>query len=70
MLRRSVPWAHSKWPVCTELGFWVAKPYLGSLRKGKLGDLVVLNSNPLADIRNTADIQYVVKGESFTTPKL
>ena len=35
---------------------------LGSLRKGKLGDLVVLNSNPLADIRNTADIQYVVKG--------
>jgi hypothetical protein len=35
---------------------------LGSLAPGKLGDLVVLNSNPLDDIRNTADIEYVVKG--------
>ncbi|MGI9181659.1 MAG: amidohydrolase family protein [Longimicrobiaceae bacterium] len=35
---------------------------LGSLEAGKLADLLVLNSNPLDDIRNTADLQYVMKG--------
>lgn len=35
---------------------------LGTLRVGKLADLIVLNSNPLDDIRNTLDIQYVMKG--------
>jgi hypothetical protein len=29
---------------------------------GKLADLIVTNSNPLADIRNTADLRYVMKG--------
>jgi imidazolonepropionase-like amidohydrolase len=34
---------------------------LGSISVGKLGDLMVLNGNPLSNIRSTADIQYVMK---------
>jgi len=34
---------------------------LGSIREGKRGDLLVLNGNPLTDIRATADIRYVMK---------
>ena len=34
---------------------------LGSIEAGKLADLIVLNSNPLDDIENTADIRYVMK---------
>ncbi len=35
---------------------------LGTLTEGKLADLMVLNSNPLDNIRNTTDIQYIMKG--------
>ncbi|WP_245546811.1 amidohydrolase family protein [Pseudopedobacter saltans] len=33
---------------------------LGSLEKGKLADLIVLNRDPLQDIRNTESIKYVM----------
>jgi len=33
---------------------------LGTIKKGKMADLVLLNANPLDDIRNTQKIEAVI----------
>jgi imidazolonepropionase-like amidohydrolase len=44
---------------------------VGTIREGKLADLIVLKENPLEDIRNTTALRYVIKnGELFDADTL
>ncbi|MCC6459574.1 MAG: PD40 domain-containing protein [Saprospiraceae bacterium] len=44
---------------------------IGSLRAGKLADLIILDKNPLADIRNSESIRYVmVNGRLYDADSL
>lgn len=54
---------HGALEVASREGAWFlgALDDLGTIAVGKLGDVLVLDSNPLEDIRNTLDIRYVVK---------
>lgn len=56
--------AHGALEVATRHGayFLGALDDIGTLEVGKLADLVVLNSNPLENIRNTLDIGHVMQG--------
>jgi len=40
----------------------------GTLEKGKRGDLILINGNPLEDIRNTRNVEYVVTGGTIYNP--
>ncbi|WP_298546316.1 amidohydrolase family protein [uncultured Aquimarina sp.] len=41
----------------------------GTIEIGKVSDLVILNSNPLLNIKNTRDIYQVIKGDQVYDPK-
>ncbi len=41
----------------------------GSIEKGKFADLVVLNSNPLDDIRNISDLNFTMKNGTIYHPE-
>jgi hypothetical protein len=43
---------------------------LGSVAAGKLADLVVLDANPVDDIRNTRKIRWVVRGGRMLKPEV
>ena len=43
---------------------------LGTIEVGKIADLVVVGTDPLAAVRNVQDIRYVMKAGALTTPRL
>jgi imidazolonepropionase-like amidohydrolase len=43
---------------------------LGTLERGRLADLIVLDADPTADIANVARLRLVMRGGALTTPAL
>jgi cytosine/adenosine deaminase-related metal-dependent hydrolase len=43
---------------------------LGSVEPGKWADLVIVRGNPLADIRNTRNVDVVIRGGQVYDPRL
>ena len=44
---------------------------LGSIKVGKLADLVIVRGNPLLDVRVARDIEYVIaRGRAHSTEEL
>ncbi len=46
-----------------------ADDHLGTIEPGKLADLVLLDANPLEDIKNTQTIWRVIKGGWVFNPE-
>ena len=42
---------------------------MGTIEKGKLADLLVVEGNPLKDIKATRNVRIVVKGGEIYSPK-
>jgi len=42
----------------------------GTIEVGKISDLVMLNSNPLENIKSTRDINFVIKGNEVFNPEI
>ncbi len=43
----------------------------GTIEKGKRGDLILIDGNPLEDIRNTRNVEYAIsKGIMFHAAEL
>ncbi len=41
---------------------------IGSIEVGKLADMIILNADPLADIKNCRSIEWVIKGGAAYRP--
>lgn len=48
--------------------FFDLEKYYGSLEKGKVADMIVLDKNPLRNIKNTRSIKFVIRNDSIYTP--
>lgn len=48
--------------------FFDLENYYGSLEKGKVADMIILDKNPLEDIKNSRSIKFVIKNDSIYTP--
>lgn len=48
--------------------FFEIEKYFGSIEKGKVADLIILENNPLENIKNTRTIKFVIKDNKVYNP--